>query len=535
MYSVTFPRVVLALLRCSIGAVALPTPGSQIPGINAFSAFTPDALKIDIPDNFESLSETDPLKWLTSARIEVTKHLQQKILRQKARNIILFLGDGMSISTITAARILKGQKAGFLGEEQKLSFESFPFTGLSKTYCVDRQVADSASTATAYFTGVKTNYGMLGVGPAVSRGDCKGMNEAQNRLTSIATWAQASDRIAGLVTTTRVTHASPAGMYAHVADRGWESDADVIKDKLDPSECEDIASQLVTKLPGMDLRVILGGGRQEFLPKSMTDEEGKNGNRKDGRNLIDLWKSIRIANSQKGEYVSDKASLLAVSPTTQYLLGLFDSSHMPYAEELATTDKPSLADMTAAAIKVLDKNPKGYFLFVEGGRIDHGHHKTKAQKALIETIGFAEAIEVALKTTDPEETLIVVTADHGHTMTISGYPKRGNDILGVAEVSDVDQLTYTTLSYANGPSNKTLLGQDKCVRYNLTNLDVTGDRNFMYPGTVPLHSETHDGSDVAVYATGPRSFMFSGNYEQNYLPVAMAYAACIGPYEKGCI
>src|SRR5262249_60090932 len=92
---------------------------------------------------------------------------------------------------------------------------------------------------------------------------------------------------------------------------------------------------------------------------------------------------------------------------------------------------PSLSEMTAKALAVLPRSPKGFFLMVEGGRIDHGHHAGNAGRALGETIEFAKAVSVALAKTKASDTLIVVTADHSHTLTISGYPKRGNPILGL--------------------------------------------------------------------------------------------------------
>ena len=126
--------------------------------------------------------------------------------------------------------------------------------------------------------------------------------------------------------------------------------------------------------------------------------------------------------------------------------------------------EPSLSQMTAKAIDVLARAPKGFFLMVEGGRIDHGHHAGNAYRALTETIEFSNAVRVALAKTDPKQTLIVVTADHGHVFTFGGYAKRGNPILGKVVHADEDGaagasepardllgLPYTTLGYLYGP------------------------------------------------------------------------------------
>ena len=114
------------------------------------------------------------------------------------------------------------------------------------------------------------------------------------------------------------------------------------------------------------------------------------------------------------------------------------------------TNEPTLEYMTEKAINILKKNPNGFFLFVEGGKIDMAHHEDKAHIALDETVEFDKAIEKAYNMTNEKDTLIVVTADHSHTMTMNGYPIRGNNILGLFGKSN-DSLPYATLSYANGP------------------------------------------------------------------------------------
>jgi alkaline phosphatase len=123
--------------------------------------------------------------------------------------------------------------------------------------------------------------------------------------------------------------------------------------------------------------------------------------------------------------------------------------------------QPSLSDMTSKAIDVLSKNDNGYFLMVEGGRIDHALHGTNAKRALEDTVAFDNAIKTALAKVDLTNTLIVVTADHDHTMTINGYSAKGNPILGLVTDKDGNQATdvngrpYTTLVFGNG-SNRPL-------------------------------------------------------------------------------
>jgi len=268
-------------------------------------------------------------------------------------------------------------------------------------------------------------------------GDCNAENNKQNQVDSIAKWAQNAGKGTGIVTTTRVTHASPAGTFAHTSHRAYESDADVIMAENDPKICQDIASQLINNDPGNKFKVILGGGRSKFLPNFTKDDDGNFGQRLDAQNLIKTWQ--RTKKNGAATYVTDKAGLQNVNyRTTDYLLGLFAPSHMNYHLEADHDKEPTLAEMTAAAIRVLQKESKGYFLFVEGGRIDHGHHENKARKALDETVQFAEAIRLANELTNSQDTLIIVSSDHAHTMSISGYPTRGNDILGLSSMkSDI--------------------------------------------------------------------------------------------------
>ncbi|TPW17727.1 MAG: alkaline phosphatase, partial [Halothiobacillaceae bacterium] len=457
---------------------------------------------------------------------------------RRAKNVILFVGDGMGISTVTAARILAGQLQGKSGEENQLTFEKLPYLALSKTYSVNQQTPDSAPTMTAMVTGVKTNDGVLSVNQHVQRGDC---NQVQgNTLATILEQAEKAGKATGIVTTARLTHATPAANYAHSPERDWESDAEI------PAACAsfaDIARQLIEFPHGDGLEVAMGGGRDRFLPNTALDPEDtippKKGLRKDGRNLTAEW----LTNYPNAAYAWNKEQFDAINPaTTRHLLGLFERSHMEYEQD-RTTDtggEPSLSEMTAKAIDMLKQNNKGFYLHVESGRIDHGHHAGNASRALTDTIELAKAVKVAMENTDPKETLIIVTADHSHVFTMAGYPKRGNNILGkVVSTGDADGdyakdalgLPYTTLGYANGPGytgtsnsqpegskmyphNPSSYAGITTGRPNLTTTDTTAP-SYLQEAAVPMQSETHAGEDVAIYATGPKAYLFRGVMEQN--------------------
>ena len=157
------------------------------------------------------------------AHHEMIKKLSAK--QGAAKNIILFVGDGMSIGTVTAARILAGQQQGRSGEENSLSFGLFPFTGLAKTYNVNAQTPDSAGTMTAIISGVKTDFGVIGVDENIVRGDCA--TQAGNELVTALELAEIAGLSTGIVTTARITHATPAATYAKSADRNWEDISDM--------------------------------------------------------------------------------------------------------------------------------------------------------------------------------------------------------------------------------------------------------------------------------------------------------------------
>ncbi|PZC85786.1 hypothetical protein B5X24_HaOG215148 [Helicoverpa armigera] len=465
--------------------------------------------------------------WKKSAAQTLKAKLAEKPNTNKAKNGILFIGDGMSLATIMAARTFSGQLQQSLGEESVLDFERFPVVGLARTYCIDAQVPDSACTATSYLSGVKTKYGVIGLDGNVTRGSCFSQLHQPNWASSIGKWALDQGMDVGVVTTTRVTHASPAGMYAHTSERNWESDADVPPECL-AAGCRDIAYQLVTESPGRHFKVIMGGGRREFLPNVTSLVGNTKGKRRDGVDLTELWHVDKVNLNATHQYVTDRQELLKVfnsDDLPEYLLGLFRDDHMDY--HLKAENQPTLEEMVEVAIKMLSRSTKGYFLFVEGGRIDHAHHDSLAHLALDETVEYSKAVKKARSLTSEKDTLIVVSSDHAHTMTVAGYPSRGNDILGTVDsAAGLDGKPYTTISYANGKAHS--IGADGTrVDVTLQNEFSIRDPNYAYPSLVPLDSETHGGEDVAVYASGPWQHLFTASYEQNVVPHLMAYAMCL--------
>lgn len=432
----------------------------------------------------------------------------------EAKNIIFFLGDGMGPSTITASRIYK------YGEDGSLNMDKLERTARIKTYSNDAQTTDSAPSMAAYMTGVKMNNEVISMSadtvatnPGKDANGNLGINNcaATGNGTSVPTileLAKAKGKAVGSITTTELTHATPAATFSHICNRNAQY---AIAAQAVPGG----AGYNSALLDGVD--VLMGGGRNHFLPYDANTSVGKLG-RADGRNLLNEF-------AAKGYTVAaTKADMLA-APTNKKFIGLYSSkSHLEYELDRTATppvgegaNQPSLAEMTTKAMDILSQNSNGYFLMVEGGRIDHALHGTNAKRALTDTIAFDDAVKAALdkaKLTDPTlaNTLIVVTADHDHTLAFNGYGKRGNPILDINRdyktgqpTKDADGNTYTTLVFGNGPNRPNL-------RTNLDSATVLAD-NYLQETGVRLASETHGGGDVKLFATGAGAKAFKGTLD----------------------
>lgn len=443
---------------------------------------------------------------------------------QRAKNVVLLIADGMGVSTVTAARIFDAQYpddgAGRrTGEENVLSFEALPHLALVKTYNTDAQVGDSAGTASAMNTGVKTRIGYINFAAGQTAEDCASPEKWPRTFASMA---KAQGMGVGVVSTTRMTHATPAAVFAHVPNRNWEGADRAFPNEDRASGCKDIASQLVDVSAAGGIDVALAGGTNQFLPIAA------GGRRDDGQDLIAAWK----AKVPQGQFVGDAGGLRGLDVRAKGpVLGLFNKDHMSFEADRDKTKEPSLSEMTAFALaKLAQTSPKGFYLMIEGGRIDHAHHASNPYRALSETQQFARAVETVLKSVNLDETLVLVTADHSHTLSIAGYPVRGNDILGYIKsprygegggtvnkdgfAADDRGRPMTTLSYANGPY----------VAPPLSREVAPNDPNYLSDKTYGTASESHAGEDVPLYAAGPRAHLVGGVIEQNVIFHVMAQA-----------
>jgi alkaline phosphatase len=430
----------------------------------------------------------------------------------RAKNVIFFLGDGMGINTLTAARIFA------VGESGDLTIDTLPESAFVKTFSNDAQVTDSAASMAAYMTGVKQNNGVISMSDdtrSISPGPDKNGNQLASRcenghaVPTLAELAKQHGLATGVVTTDTVTGATPAATYAHACSRKLYND---IAASLVPGG----AGFNAALGSGMDL--VFGGGAQFFTPFE------RGGKRSDGRDLLAEMASrgYRVASAPEQVRALDPAS-------AQPVIGLFATDVMSYEAVRDPVKEPSLTEMTAKAIDILSKKPGGFFLMVEGARIDHALHATLAKRALQETVSYNDALKAAIdkmQQIDPglKNTLIVATADHDHTLLLNGYsPRTGKTtptnpgVLGLVHTIpdkgprlDKDGAPYTIIGFGTGEHRVAgKRGQEK-----LTDEIVSGD-DYHQEAVVRVKpgSETHGGTDVYLGAIGANAELFRGTID----------------------
>lgn len=382
------------------------------------------------------------------------------------KNAILFVGDGMGVAQTTAARVYQKN-----ARDGRLTLDTFRHVALVRTYSANTMVTDSAAAATALASGHKTNALMVGQLPDGTP------------VSSVLQRAKSSGRSVGIVTNTTVSHATPAAFYAHSERRSPEAP---------------LVDQLIAY---GEIDLVLGGGRRYFLSQGADDPEtGDRSGRGDDRDMIEEARGKGYRYIQRLSEFEDVQRDLA---SVKKLLGLFSSGAMAYELERGEDrwGEPSLEQMTRLAIAMLQRNPEGYFLMVEGGRIDHGGHENKALHVVHETLAFDRAIAAALELTqNTDDTLIVVTADHETGgLAINGYAD--------VEVGGVDMFSTPAglggdfiVTFATGP------GADG---ENQGGLDREA-HDYRQPAAVKVTPAVHTGVDVVAYAAGPGADSFFG-------------------------
>uniref|UniRef100_A0A0K0FMV5 alkaline phosphatase n=1 Tax=Strongyloides venezuelensis TaxID=75913 RepID=A0A0K0FMV5_STRVS len=489
------------------------------------------------------------ISYLKSLGVQITKN-------SKPKNVILFIGDGMGTTITTVSRIFKNQNISAetgkpIFDQTPLSFEKFQTSGMVRTHSLDLHVGTSAAGALAMTTGQKSKSGLLNIKPISDLNTCK-VKEEEKQYNSLVFEALKNKIKVGLVTTTRVSHATPAALYAFSKSRFHETDY-LFETDEQRNNCDDIAKQIVD-YPANQFSVIFGGGRSFLTPKDEKDPiyKNKTGTRLDGRNIIKEWE--QLSENHKVFFTKDDLLNNNYSPKSK-ILGVFSPSHLEYFEtkdELDKETQPTLEEMTESAIKLLSKdNDNGYFLMVEGGLIDVSAHENKGYVAFSETREFDKAIakahqltkEITLKSNkyNVEDTLIIVTADHSHPLNFNGFPTRKKSVLGanMADFSKItapsDNKTMPNLMFTSGRGFNTMFSKDPntgaYIRNNLTDENFR-DPNFLVPSCILSKYGSHGGEDVSSFSTGPLSYIFSGNYDNTQIAYNIKYALCINDQDE---
>ena len=268
-------------------------------------------------------------------------------------NVIFCIGDGMGFEKVKAAGMYAHGKTG------TLSFEAFPYQGEVMTYSADSPTTDSAAAATAMATGAKVNNGVISTALPGDGGE----------LYTLLECFKDQGKSTGLVSTTFITHATPAAFGAHEPKRG--NLAEIAEDYLNQTRPN----------------VLLGGGGN-----GMAEE---------------------AAEAAGYTVVTNQDELLSLeAENVERVSGQFGDTNLPYEFD-GLGDLPHLSEMTVTALKILTKNPTGFFLMIEGGRIDHAGHSNDIERNVYETLEFSKTVQVAFDwVKEREDTLIIVTADH---------------------------------------------------------------------------------------------------------------------------
>lgn len=389
--------------------------------------------------------------------------IKSPVANKKAKNIIFFIGDGMGVSHITGARIWHK------GSEGRLNLESFPITGLVKTHSSLDYVTDSAAAATSLATGVRTYNGAIAV--TDPRRDPR---KKSRKLQTLLDLAKAQNKMTGVITTVTVSHATPASFYSHAKNRSLEN-------------------RIAAQIKDAPVDLLFGGGRSFFYPQGYKDPLTKKlSMRRDNLNVVEELKA------KSWDYVDTRDKLRKLNILqTKKILGLFAYEELScdlVRQKENNQHEPSLSEMLSFAIKFLKKSSNGFVLVVEAGQIDYASHRNDAENAFGELIALDRAIKVAKDMTSPEDTLILVTADHETGgLALNGYGSL-KTIAGDNFLTGVDELSeqrITSISWSSGPSG----------------LNAKTEK---HPATFYRSSASHTAQDVPIMALGVGQEMFAG-------------------------
>lgn len=498
---------------------ARPTLAPEAPDPGAGEADADMASFADLAEDAVAARTASDADWNQSARAAVAARLALRRNTNQARNVVVMIGGGFGPGARHAARLFAGQTLGGAGDGVVLAPDALPYLAHLKTYAVDRQAPDDAAAATALFSGVKTRVGVVGRDAAARRGVCG----SGAPVPSLGDLFVADGRAVGLVTTSRVTQATAAALYARLADRSWEDDGAV------PADCAtaDAALQLAGRVRGGDLDVVMGGGRSRFFPaaEGITDQEGAPGRRRDGRNLLREARADGVRTVWNAETL-DALDLTAPEP----IIGLFASGPMLYEHDRRTlnADEPSLTEMTEAALTALSARDDGagFLLVIEAGRIGQAAQYGNLHRVAVEGAAFAAAVARVSALTDPADTLLIVAADYASAIGFNGACARGSAPAGLCLSPEggpalaADGKPFETAVFLSGPGAPVLGGP----RPRLAP-EAALEPNHRQQSLTPLAAGAHAPIDVAAQARGPWAHLVTGVMEQHVLHHIIRHAA----------
>ncbi|MFW5782483.1 MAG: alkaline phosphatase [Candidatus Muiribacteriaceae bacterium] len=407
-------------------------------------------------------------------------------VQAEVKNVIFMIGDGMGVSHVTLARAIKGER---------LALDDFPYAGLQYTDSTDHNITDSAAAGSALATGYKTKNGMISMTP-----------DYKARKTTLELFKEKGKKT-GVVSTTRLTHATPACFSSHIKARYMEYE---------------IGEQQVNS----GIEVFLGGGTKKY-----NDD------------------TLALAEKNGYDIVKDRNSLVKTS--SDKVLGLFSESHMSYELDRGL-DEPSIALMTRKAIDLLE-NDNGFFLMVEGGRIDHASHSNDAVGSIYDTLAFDKAVKEVLDYAKRrDDTLVVVTADHstgGLTLARKKYKYYPEVLKGFSRTPDyiISQLNedfsnvrevlaqYTDFEWSEEDIQKILKQKDckRPTRYSLGGLATsTFVRLINDRAMISWSTNAHEGSMVPIFSYGPEAQRFSGMMDNTEIPRRIAESTDLNLIQK---
>lgn len=468
--------------------------------------------------------------------------INRPLIYKKPKNVILIVNDGAGLEVNYAARLWQSEKAAKSGsfngqmESYVTNLDKMPYTMTIKTHTIDQQTTDSGGATTAMFSGVKGQAGTINIKPNVALKSCT-LPNSPDAVTPLSRLIKNKGRRkVGIVSNTRITHATPAGIYAVSGHRNWENDQDVGTGGKETScNVPSIAKQLEDQLASKTIDVAMSGGKELLQQTSLAEGTF-------GTNFKFVNQGAEFAAVDWSQPLSESVFFMGGRNLTSGERSVTNFGGGMSFETERPASEPSFKDMTLAAVKQLkakvdaDPSSDGYFLMAESGLIDWVLHANHIQRSLNEMEVMDETI-AAIKALAGDDTLIIVSADHSQGLSFAGYAGSGSSIVGYSQTSctgaeptpdwnkmektgcvyvDGSGRPVTTVTYAMGPGAKPMSDVVRSSTWNgyysaISNHPQLGPiRNLFNPGLASSAQEQLCGASLNASKIGTaQSFYFT--------------------------